>query len=233
MRSWDRYEVLRKCKFVKHHMTRKRLVNNFRRDVNKTIFPFCPESPVIIFDIGANMGIYTSWLAKHYEKTATVYAFEPVKLNFDYLLKNLEKNRVSNVRAYNIGFFSKNTRMELGMPFNKDSRKTGLYTYKGPRDNVIKRKDLVTCTFKKLNEFILDNNIEKIDIVKMDVEGAQYDILSSSIDILDRIQYLHIELGEAVYNEEDKKTLSLLFKNNFEILMTRKQNWLFVNKNVK
>lgn len=236
MRSWERYKVLRRTetKFIKHHMTRRELMSKFRRDVNKTIFPLCPKSPKIIFDIGANMGLYTCWLAKHYKDTAHVYAFEPVELNFNYLVRNIELNKLSNVSIYNFGFYDKEITMDLGIPIHETSDKTGLYTHgEGKGKDLIKRRDLVECSFKKLSDFVLDNKIEKIDIMKMDVEGAQYKILSSSTNILNRIHYMHIELGEKIHNEEDKESLDLIYKNNFELIITRKNNWLFVNKNIK
>ena len=98
MRSWERYDILKNknTKFLEHHMTRKSLMSKLRRDVNKTIFPYCPKSSKVIFDIGANMGVYTCWLAGHYKDTAHVYAFEPVKFNFNYLVKNVELNKLSN-----------------------------------------------------------------------------------------------------------------------------------------
>tara|TARA_Y100000310_G_C20642390_1_gene794689 strand:+ start:388 stop:1092 length:705 start_codon:yes stop_codon:yes gene_type:complete len=220
-RNYKKYDT--KLEFVPHYMTSKGLVNKYRKDLSATIFFLCPKSPKIIFDVGANMGVYTSLLARYYAKTSIVYAFEPVKFNFKNLAKNIELNQITNVSFHNFGFYSQEGTMELGLPINrKDGNRnenTGLYTYQG------KRRYLVKCNFKRLDYFMKERKIEKIDIMKIDVEGAEHEILSSSEKVLSKIQYIYIELGREV--DENNKTWQLLTKHNFKLVKKRRSNYLF------
>lgn len=63
-------------------MTSNGIIKKYRKDISAMIFHFCPKEPKIIFDVGANMGIYSIFMAKYYPM-ATVYSFEPVKINYD------------------------------------------------------------------------------------------------------------------------------------------------------
>ena len=62
----------------------------------------------VAVDVGANIGYYTILLADKVGKTGKVYAFEPDKINFEILLKNIKANNLENVIAVNVAVGSKN-----------------------------------------------------------------------------------------------------------------------------
>ena len=83
-------------KFIKHKMTREKLIDKFTRDLSSTIFPLCGKSPKVIFDIGANVGAYTVYLAEYYKDTAHVYSFEPVDFHIDTLKRITSEIRTTS-----------------------------------------------------------------------------------------------------------------------------------------
>lgn len=111
--------------------------------------------------------------------------------------------------------------MELGIPVERnDVSNTGLYTLKGDIKNIVK------CKLKKMNNFIINNNIGEIDIMKMDVEDAEFDILYFSRDILHKIKYLYIELNKDL-SDQNVETIDLLENNGFHLVKRRRGNFLF------
>jgi FkbM family methyltransferase len=116
-------------------------------------------------DIGANIGWYSLIIAKFYKKLK-VHSFEPIKKTYEFLLKNIKCNFLSNVKAYNFGFYNKN-------------KKITFYTYpEGTGNSSIKnlsqRKSIqiAKCNVKVLDDFITKKKI-KVDFIKCDVEGAE------------------------------------------------------------
>ena len=62
----------------------------------------------VVVDVGANIGYYTILLADKVGKNGKVYAFEPDKLNFEILVKNIKANNLKNVIAVNAAVGRKN-----------------------------------------------------------------------------------------------------------------------------
>jgi FkbM family methyltransferase len=116
-------------------------------------------------DIGANIGWYSLIIAKFYKKLK-VHSFEPIKKTYDFLLKNIKCNFLSNVKVYNFGFYNKN-------------KKITFYTYpEGTGNSSIqnlsqsKSIQVAKCNVKVLDDFISKKKI-KVDFIKCDVEGAE------------------------------------------------------------
>ena len=116
-------------------------------------------------DIGANIGWHSLIIAKFYKKLK-VHSFEPIKKTYNCLLKNIKCNFLSNVKAYNFGFYDENKELKF-------------YTYReGTGNSSIKnlsqRKNvkLEMATVKVLDDFINKKKI-KVDFIKCDVEGAE------------------------------------------------------------
>ena len=119
-----------------------------------------------IFDIGANIGWYSLALTK-LNNTIDIFAFEPVTKTYEILLKNIELNHIHNIYSFNHGFYSKNT--ELEFYYNMDG--SGNASSKNLMDK--KNTQKIKCAVKMLDSFVSTNNIEKIDMIKCDVEGAE------------------------------------------------------------
>jgi FkbM family methyltransferase len=133
-------------------------------------FPDLPLNPEIIFDIGANIGITTLVIANKYPY-ATVYAFEPEAENYSILQKNVEG--FDRIKAFNFGL-SNETK---GVSLNKsdDPLNYGGYTTFDVGAGE-KHQDIQV---RSISEFMSEYGIDKIDLVKIDCEGAEYDILTT------------------------------------------------------
>ena len=129
-----------------------------------------------IIDIGANIGYYTLIAAKLIGKRkGKVYAFEPELSNFNLLIKNIKLNNYKNVIPILKAVSDQNGQIKL---FLSESNREGhrIYNFKEGR------------RFIKVETITLDNffkNKEKeIDVIKMDIEGAEIAALKGMNNIL-------------------------------------------------
>lgn len=152
------------------------VVAAFRWEEEETEIVLQHLSPTDVFlDIGANRGYYTL-LAQ--SRCRRVYAFEPGKQFFRELLANLSLNGGANVTALNYGLFSGAHEAYL-----KVSRGKLIF----PAAPAAKRSDLDAITrrdenFEKIDLRVFDEvreelGIPKVDFLKVDVEGAEIDVL--------------------------------------------------------
>jgi FkbM family methyltransferase len=126
----------------------------------------------IIFDIGSNTGIY-SLLAQTINSKAKVFAFEPVKRIYDKLLKNI------NLNQYHIETFEIAISNYSGKATIYDTESEHSYTVtlnKNSLQNSVRVIPVEIIT-KTLDNFINENKLGKIDLIKIDVETHEPEVL--------------------------------------------------------
>lgn len=131
----------------------------------------------IVVDIGGHRGIFTLLAAK---EARHVYSFEPVAENFRSLVANIKQNRRKNVTCINQGVMSKpgNVTLFLG------GTNSGAHSiYKGWADSGAhvayqrKGKNVMTMKVTSLPVFMKKEGIDRIDFLKIDCEGSEYEIM--------------------------------------------------------
>ncbi len=134
----------------------------------------CPSSQTIL-DIGANSGIYAV-LAKVYNRDSQVYAFEPQPNVFDVLMKN---NRVNgfDIHCEKLALSSREGRLPF-YNYGPDTFTTENTTAGSLNENWVKRdQQSILVDVKRLDNFIREENIPGVDLMKIDVETLEYDVL--------------------------------------------------------
>ena len=136
---------------------------------------------VIILDIGANVGIYTLPFSRMCSD-GQIYAFEPDPENFRQLTNNINLNKLKNVHLFDFAMQDNPdvTELEFHIKRSIDGDKlinNGLSTLERTSyHNVANCK--VTCS--TIDKFVKAHNLERLDFIKMDVEGSEYKVLSGS-----------------------------------------------------
>lgn len=153
----------------------------------------------VIFDIGANTGVY-SLLAKSINKEAKVYAFEPVERVFKKLLHNIEMN------GYDVSCSDYAASNENGTATIYDTLADHVYSVTVNKN--LNRADVaVTPTEIKtvrLDTFIEQHNVKKIDLIKLDVETFEGEVLEGFSSYLQEfkptmlVEILNDEVGQKV-----------------------------------
>lgn len=148
------------------------------------------ENDAVILDIGANIGWYSLLFAKRLPESK-VYSFEPIQDTYKYLTKNIILNGAENVFCFNIGLSEK-----------EDS----LTYYYFPGGSVLaSEKNLIdcpkaqetVCTVDVLDKFVASQKIDKIDLIKCDVEGGELSVIKGGINSIKKfLPIIFIELFE-------------------------------------
>jgi len=160
----------------------------------------------VIFDIGSNIGWYSIYLDK-FNGVEKIHSFEPIPANFKKLNSNLELNNTTKVLANNFGLSDSNE--FLGMYYN--SSLTGATSIK---QNIDICDELIQCQFKKMDDYVLENNVNKIDFIKIDIEGAELLALKGGLYSIQKfLPILFLELlrkWSANFNYHPNDVINLL-----------------------
>lgn len=143
----------------------------------------------IVFDIGAFEGSWSSDIFSMY--TCQIYAFEPVKQFYEALIKKFAKN--SKIKIYPFGLSGKSYQAEISVAAESSSVfKAGFVK------ESIRLVDIA--------QFINDQGISHIDLMKINIEGAEYDLLDRLIDanLISSIDNLQIQFHDFVPDAELK-----------------------------
>jgi FkbM family methyltransferase len=128
-----------------------------------------------IVDIGANIGYYTLLASDIVGSEGKVYAFEPSPLNYDLLVGNIKLNNFNNVVAVQKAVSDRNGKLE----FYLNDQDMGAHTIYKP-DRVGKSVFVESIT---LDDYFKGKE-SPIDIVKMDVEGAEMAVIQGMDNII-------------------------------------------------
>jgi FkbM family methyltransferase len=140
-----------------------------------------PPNPIIV-DVGANIGQFCI-AAKLFYPTATIYSFEPDPDSYAHLVANTD--RLDSVHTFNIGLGSKRETLTFHRhPLSVMSSFTTEpgWDYAQEVDLPIERLDDVLT------------GLDRIDLLKIDVEGFEYEVLAGAESVLQRTGAVIVEV---------------------------------------
>lgn len=145
--------------------------------------------PKIIIDGGANVGKY-SLLAAEFCTDAKIYAFEPVVTTFELLKKKISAHQ--NIIPINAGLYNELVKKEIKI-YDSHTH-SSLYEIKGIDYSVQKTEMIELVTG---DSFMKENKIEKIDFLKLDIEGAELNAMQGFEKALseNKIRMIQFEYG--------------------------------------
>lgn len=145
----------------------------------------------ILFDCGANVGEYTNELLKKFPN-ANIHSFEPLKITYNKLFNNVKSK---SAKLNNIGLSNKIGKEIIHYNEN-DLGLTSLFERKLDYSSH-SLSDVTTVDLTTIDEYCSQNNIDVIDFLKMDIEGAEYNALLGASNMLkdSKIKAIQIEFG--------------------------------------
>ncbi len=155
--------------------------------INKSI------SRPVIFDVGANLGEYTAMvlevLSKKNITDYELHLFEPQAICLEKLHARFDDNK--NIRINPFGLSDANGEAEIHFDFSGSSS-ASMYDRKEVQLN-----QKTTIQLRRLDSYIADNNIDRIDLLKIDTEGNEKRVLTGGGELLkpDMVKAVQFEYG--------------------------------------
>ncbi len=143
----------------------------------------------IAIDVGANGGMYSIPLGKRLLNKGQVIAIEPEEENFNLLKENIKINGLTNIIPIKKACFSKSGSIE----FYLDEIGTG------GNSTIKKRSKSIKVDAETLDKIIKDLKLNRIDLIKIDVEGAEAEVLKGAIKTLKKF---HPKIIFEAWNED-------------------------------
>lgn len=154
----------------------------------------------VVFDCGANIGVFSSVAAF---KKCTVYAFEPAPNTIEYLKKTQHFYPESiNICPYALSNSEGYVNFEVADNGNSENHMV---------NENLTDKQTIKVKMTTIDRFVKENNIEKVDFIKADIEGAERFMLKGAKETLAKFAP---KISICTYHlEDDPKVLEDLIKN--------------------
>jgi FkbM family methyltransferase len=138
--------------------------------------PVVVEEGNIVIDCGANTGVASLLFAKRAGKNGKVIAIEPEEKNYEALSKTakLNEGKVAPIIPLKVAVYKENC--ELGL-FVKDSDPLGHSIYEERIKKARSRMEFEEVKALKIDTLVEELGLERVDFIKMDIEGAEVDAL--------------------------------------------------------
>ena len=154
----------------------------------------------VFLDLGANIGTVSIPLIDK-RPDIKVICVEAAPWIFNYLQKNLSRNQMKDSIAVNkVLFYSDNEEVNFYSPDDKFGKGSLSPVF---TDKVVKVKTI------KIDSLLKELKIEKVDIIKIDVEGYEYHVFKGAIELLSREDAPDILLEFADWAEENAKGVTI------------------------
>ena len=157
------------------------------------------EEGMICVDIGANIGYFATLESKNIGKRGKVIAIEPSPIALSYLEKNLKSQNFSKYKIYDCACYDYDTSVNFAIEnYSNVSRIDDDSTFRA----VSKESKKIMISAKTLDSILLKNE-NKIDFIRMDVEGFELKVFEGAKNIIKKfhpmIQFeLHLDaLGKS------------------------------------
>ena len=180
---------------------------------------------MVVFDVGSNVGDYSVLFSKIVGAKGKVYSFEATESTYNKLKQRIIQEKCRNVSAFHNAVYSENKQIEfnefpedysvwnsIGTPKMLNPDGSGEYV------PIIKTEVVDAIS---LDSFCQQHNIEKIDYLKIDVEGAEWDVLQGASELLKNktVEFIQFEISQKMLeglNRNAKSTFEILNKNGYE-----------------
>ncbi len=176
------------------------------------------KNPLII-DCGSHIGLTILYFKKLYPDSRII-GFEPNPMNFNLLQRNITQNKLKSIKLINTAVSDKEGKINFYI--NSESRQPWSWG-----DAAVKNKWYDPKKYKtiKVKSVRLSSYIDKnVDLIKLDIEGAELKVLKEIAVKLSLIRELIMEFHGSSTNPENdlEETLELLEKSGYTITIKYK-----------
>jgi len=164
-------------------------------------------------DCGGNIGYYATMESNLVGKEGRVIAIEPSPVNLNYLKKNLELQNQGNYEVYNLACGEKDG--EITFVVHKISNMCRVVR-EGETES--EEKKFIKIPVQKLDTFLADKKLERLDLLRMDIEGSELRLFEGAKETIKKFKpMIQMELHPGHLGPENtKKLLEYLKSEGYE-----------------
>jgi FkbM family methyltransferase len=193
---------------------------NLPVEIEKELFAhFKKDEDLIIFDIGSCDGLDSIKYARMFP-SSKIYAFEPLSKNVELIYSNLTTYSVSNIQVVPLALSDKKGQEKFYVSSgNPEELKSPDWDYGNKSSSLLPpdkstevldwlKFDLVeTVETNTLHAFCKENQIQLIDYIHIDVQGAELMVLDGASEFISRIKMIWMEVENIpLYKDQPLKT---------------------------
>jgi FkbM family methyltransferase len=155
----------------------------------------------VVLDIGANIGYYSVILAKAVGVTGKIFAFEPTHWYRTVLERNVEANKLQNITIVPIGLSNSAQILDIDIFHSSATLHAA--------DDTEKPLSSESIRLEPLDTFVAAQNFERIDFIKIDVDGHEPKVLEGAREILSKwrpkilLEVAHLNYLKAGYRADE------------------------------
>ncbi|MCH6201350.1 FkbM family methyltransferase [Aquiflexum sp. LQ15W] len=174
----------------------------------------------IIIDCGAHIGSDSIEFAKY--PGSTIYAFEPVPEVYEHLINNTKK--YPNITCFNLALSDYDGVAEMYISSGASDGSSSLLK---PKTHLTDHpdvffKEVITVKCNKIDTWAKENNVSKVDMLWLDMQGFEQKMLTASKEIFNSVQVIHTEVSKHESYEgikSYKEFKSFFRKNGFKLIV--------------
>jgi FkbM family methyltransferase len=139
----------------------------------------------LVLDIGAHVGVVSLWIARQYPEVE-VWAYEPIPENYERLEENLRRNDASNVIPHQLAVTGDGRAVDIYGDLSHNSGGVSMFG-----NHAMPQYCVSSITLAHIMAGLSKG--KRVKVLKLDVEGAEYEILRARPELLERVEYLCAE----------------------------------------
>jgi FkbM family methyltransferase len=159
-------------------------------------------------DAGANDGIYSLFAAQAVGPEGLVIAIEPSQREFGNLQNNIKLNAIANIKPLQLALsnFDGSAALKLANYEHAGQNTLGDFIYEG-----VGSPEVETTSVRQLDNLLKEMGIQSVDVIKMDVEGAEFSVLQGAQSILKNCHpLLLLELSDQALQNQGSSAAAVL-----------------------
>lgn len=170
------------------------------------------EASGVILDVGAHIGLFSVYV-RGLNDNVKIFAYEPEPVNFSAMKEHFKENHVEGVVAKNVAVTAKDG--ETVLYLSEDSHNHSIWNF---FKKEVKQVKVPTVSMRKIFEKDLGRRgVQFCDLVKMDCEGAEFEILESMDDnLFKKIGSFYIEYHEYIDGKKKEELVKILQRHGFK-----------------
>lgn len=178
---------------VRDHVQRQIGLYGAYEPVEAYLFQHFLKPEIVVFDIGANVGQYSLLASSTVGPRGKIFGFEAQADNFLKFSANCQKNNsMGNVFPQHLAVWNEEVQLEMKRPADMSDNAGSFYAQKNNESSAQKVQAI------RLDDFVLKNNIQRLDLIKMDIEGAEAFALEGAQETLKKFHpVIFIEINQA------------------------------------